>query len=1105
MTRSGKTKTAPPTTGGKTVTGMFHREAAQAPRMFTDERLTSAISGQVAIEHYHRYFLARDYCHDKDVLDIAAGEGYGSALLAQVARSVVGVEIDGAVVEAATSEFQKPNLRYLAGDARKILLPDASVDVVVSFKTYENFAEHEAFLAETARVLRPGGLLIISTLDKDINSGPGIAPDPYHVREVTLNEFKEALLVHYPNVAILRQRALVGSFLDAGPTQAAVRHFEARGGYIESSHGLVRAPYLIAFASAKALPATPSSLFIETSDIHAACRTRAELDEMRTELDKTRTHLNEQSAVYTTHLSAALAASADVEAELARLKRSASWQISAPLRHVMTRYPGAGRRLRQAGKLVYWAATGQLVRRLKASVAYRRTSPDALSQVVDARTTHFTAEEIVVFLDQYLNERWPGKNLAVVKQAVSFASARTGSVIAEEDLAEGDVAVMIENLKTLASATDSGSIPDVSIIVPVHSALAHTLACLFSILASETRYRIEVLVGDDASTDATPIAISAISGAVRLVRHEQNLGFVRNCNVVAAAARGRFLVFLNNDTVVLPGWLDQLIEPLATQPEVGITCSKLLNADGTLQEAGGIFWQDGSAWNYGRGADPRAYPFNFVRDVDYGSGAAIAVSSDLWTELGGFDEQFAPAYCEDADLAFAVRAKGYRTLYIPTAEVIHHEGVSHGRDTSQGIKAHQIENLEKLRVKWSAALESHFPNGERVALAASRSQTKPRVLMIDHYVPQPDRDAGSRAMDCYLRLLVASGAHVTFWPENLALDRVYGPTYQKLGVELIYGGFGALSAPESLTARFEDWITARGMDFTHVIMSRPHVAAAVLPHLRRHTKARLLFIGHDLHGDRLRLEKFVSSSSEIDEEIKKADAMEAAVWNAVDVIFYPSSDEAEKVAAHGVRAQSVALPLFFYGEADIATPLARATLHRPGRPQILFVGGFPHRPNVDGVLWFCREIWPLVLRDAPGARLSIVGNAPPPDIVRLADSAVTITGFLSDAALEQQYGSADLVIAPLRFGAGVKGKVLEALLKGVPTVITTVAAQGIPGVDRAALIANEPEAFASAVLRTLTPGQHRLERVIAGQEIIREQYSQQVVKTALKVGIPELD
>ncbi|UZF91301.1 glycosyltransferase [Bosea sp. NBC_00550] len=797
-------------------------------------------------------------------------------------------------------------------------------------------------------------------------------------------------------------------------------------------------------------------------------------------------------------LNSATAALSSTHQELERLKASASWRALAPLRNLMGSYPAVARRLRQGAKLTYWTVTGQIVGRLKESIAYRFSPLRPEMRLPASALVGKSPDGLPLFLENYLLHRWPGHDFQAIKLAYRFVTERPNSPIDEAMLQETEIAALLLRLRELA-AVDGGVVhPSVSIIIPVHNALAHTLACLLSLLSQQCLHSFEIIIADDVSTDATSAAISSIGGKVRVVRPERNLGFVRNCNAAAKDARGTFLIFLNNDTIALPGWLDALITPLTEVGSVvGLTCSKLLNGDGSLQEAGGVFWQDGTAWNYGRGADPRAYPFNFVRETDYGSGAAIAIPMARWQEVGGFDDLFAPAYCEDADLAFALRARGYRTLYIPTAEIVHHEGVSHGRDDSKGIKAYQVENLKKLRAKWAVELASHFPNGQNVAMAVSRSRFKPKILVIDHYVPQWDRDAGSRAMDGYLRFLVANRFHVTFWPDNKANDFQYGPTYQNLGIEIIYAWPGQIE--------FEDWIVQRGADFDYVIISRPHVALNVLSHLKKYTPAKLLFIGHDLHGARLRAERRVSNpSAELDREIDKADAMETSVWQAVDAIYYPSKEEADYVSKRGISAPARALPLFLFGEDDIAHRQNASALQNADAPHAMFVGGFRHRPNVDGILWFCREIWPLVKEQLPSARFTIAGSEPPLEITQLMGGSIDVTGYISDADLDALYRSADIVVAPLRFGAGVKGKVIEALRQGLPLALTSVAAEGIEDIAEAGVVVDEPEAFANAVIELLRAGEHRRMRISKGQELIRKHYSVEAVRSVLAEDIPEL-
>lgn len=203
--------------------------------------------------------------------------------------------------------------------------------------------------------------------------------------------------------------------------------------------------------------------------------------------------------------------------------------------------------------------------------------------------------------------------------------------------------------------------PLVSVIFPVYGKVEYTLRCLASIAAKVPKAAYEVIVVDDCSPDDSAELLAMVDG-IHLVRNEKNQGFIRSCNLGAKAAKGEYLLFLNNDTEVTAGWLDELVRTFDVFPGTGLVGSKLIYPDGRLQEAGCIMWQDGSAWNFGRFQDPSLPVYNYAREVDYCSGASIMVPKALFEELGGFDEDYLPAYCEDADLALKIRDKGYRVI-----------------------------------------------------------------------------------------------------------------------------------------------------------------------------------------------------------------------------------------------------------------------------------------------------------------------------------------------------------------------------------------------------------------------------------------------------------
>ncbi len=598
-------------------------------------------------------------------------------------------------------------------------------------------------------------------------------------------------------------------------------------------------------------------------------------------------------------------------------------------------------------------------------------------------------------------------------------------------------------------ATDGA--PDVSIVIPVYNQAPFTLACIEALLRHRSRHRFEILVGDDGSSDATAAALAVPLPGVRHVRHARNLGFVRNCNATAEHARGRYLVFLNNDTLVLPGWLDELIGTLEGHADVGLVGSKLIYPDGRLQECGAIVWRDGSAWNYGRLADPRRPEFCYRRDVDYVSGASIAVRSDLWTSLGGFDEAFVPAYAEDADLAFRVRSRGLRTVVQPLSQLLHFEGISSGTDLGAGAKAYQVENLRKLHARWAAELAGHRDNAVQPELEKERSIQR-RALFIDHCTPSPNEDAGSLVAFEVMQAFIANGYKVTFVPEdNFAHVGAHTRDLQRIGIEAIY---------HPAYSRMSAFLAARKDRFDVIFLHRFGVADAHLAALRRaYPDARIVFLNADLHYLREMREAELAGDAKALAKARLTRERELRAVAGADVALVHSEHEHALLQRDVPGANIVVFPLVHEPATQVA-PLST-------RDGVCFVGGFRHPPNADGIRWFVDAVWPKVLAHLPQARLYVVGSHVTPEVRALGGiQGVEVVGYVEDldAFLDRRRVS----VAPLRYGAGAKGKVAGSLARGLPTVCTAIAAEGM-GLSAGAdvLVADDPDELAGQVLRLL--------------------------------------
>ncbi|MDR7301933.1 glycosyltransferase [Haloactinomyces albus] len=1032
---------------------------------WTGERCVPwADDAQVIYEHYHRYAMAARFVRGKRVLDLGSGEGYGASMLAAEAAEVVGVDIDADTVEHADHNYGGRNLSFRTGSVTdpELLAEVVPFDVIVCFEAIEHVADHAAVLRLVRARLAHGGLLIASTPDTAVYHDQQGNENPFHVKELAGPQFESLLEDFFRHVAMVKQNVAVGSLMtpaDPGDPDTAVDgvrlqtlHQQDSGSW--SIRQGVPHTYLLGLASDRQLPQLPAAAVLLDAELRLVQRAASGFGVHAEEITEQRD-----------------AAAADVARlnELCRRNRDEIRELESSVARLQTLHQDAEQRVNEGAH----------------EQARLRLELDRLG--AELHEVHLAGRRDAARME------WLRDTVAHLETRVADAEQRA----AGPDETGPDETGPDETGPLRVPRSDH---PLVSVIVPVHGEWLYTRRCLRLLGRHLVSVPFEVLVVDDASPDGSAERLAACEG-VRTIHTDHHLGYAGACHLGAEQARGEYLFFLHNDAEVTESWLDTLVGTLESEGGIGLVGAKLVGPDGSLRECGSVVWSDGTARPLGRGGDADAAEYNVLRDVDYCSSAAILVRADLFRQLGGFDTRYAPAYYEDIDLAFAVRAAGFRTVVQPGAVVVHHEGVSHGADTGGGASKLRELNRGVFTGKWGGTLAAeHLPGATASHLWLARQRGSgghfgPLVLVTDHRVPRPDVDSDSTRKRHLLELLVELGCRVMFLPADHAATEPYTADLRQAGVTVL---------PEPELQR--TFLSEAGAEITLALLSRTQTAWDLVEELRAsapqcvlvHDTVGLHFLrlerqaalaeseGDEAKADALRRKAFVSRERELglvrscDVTLVSSDLEQSLLWELV-----PDTDVRVLSRVHEVQSQS---------------------LQPDGRRDVLFVGGFEHPANADAATWAAREIMPLVRERCPDAVLHLVGSDPPHEVLRMDDSGVQVHGWVADLA--SMYAASRVTLAPLRFGAGVRGKVGESLGAGVPVVGTTSAMEGMhltPGDD--VLIADDARGLADGIVRLLTDDRAWRHLSTSGRAAVAAQFGPDVSRSTLKAllvtGEPE--
>ncbi len=610
-----------------------------------------------------------------------------------------------------------------------------------------------------------------------------------------------------------------------------------------------------------------------------------------------------------------------------------------------------------------------------------------------------------------------------------------------------------------------------------------TRQCLESIFDNtEGEYR--VCVFNQGSEDGTKEYLDGLGDRVDSIHSPDNVGFITGNNRVMERYPEDDVVLLNNDTVVKKGWLDALKECAYSDPAIGIVGAKLVYPDGLLQEAGGEIFQDGSGRNIGKFDDPGRYIYNVRRDVDYCSGACLYLKRDALRQIGCLDEAFSPAYWEDTDICFRARSAGFRVVYEPAAEVVHLEGATAGSPEKRTLSAQlQARNKPVFMGRWGRELEKHRKNVFEIRGAPGRE----KILIIQPFLPMYDRAAGEKRWFHTLKIL-ARRYDVVFLARNGAGQLKYINELEKMGITVFHTDQSRLQHM-GCDLKGPIWIDfpllLESNDFKAVIVGFYHVAHQYWRDIRQHSPRSVFIIdSFDICYVRQKRKALLSGDPGKLWDAEETKRLELAMYRRADMVLTVTEKDRATLLEEA--------PDLNVGISTDIHPVT-ADEGESERRDIVFVGNFNHDPNEDAVIFFMQEIWPRVKERVPGLKFYIVGNAPTAKVEAYASDDVIVTGFVPEVI--PYLLKARAFVVPLRYGAGLKGKIGEALSCGIPIVTTSIGAEGMDLVHRrSAMIADEPDEFAEMVSEVCSDDDLWNTLSTEGRSLARRNYSYEAVE-----------
>lgn len=579
--------------------------------------------------------------------------------------------------------------------------------------------------------------------------------------------------------------------------------------------------------------------------------------------------------------------------------------------------------------------------------------------------------------------------------------------------------------------------PQVSIIIPIYNQLQYTLNCLYTLEKNDSLIDKEIIIINDNSTDESFDYLSKIEN-ITLIDNKKNLGFLKNINLGINKAKGEFIYILNNDTEVQENYLSTLLDIFKTRKNVGAVGSKMIFSNNILQEAGCLIFKDAEIVNLGRFDAIDNPSFNFLRKVDYSSGCSLLfkrINDD--GELNLLDEEFLPAYYEETDLCQRLKyQQGLDIYYQPKSEILHFENISY--TTKDSNKELLLEkNSIKFKKRWNSKFidEKFLEINNRKFLNINKTYHKPSILFLEESMPKYDRDSGSRRLFEIFRILLSNNNKISLGISKFnESDKSYIDYYQSLGIEIFYD----YVSPKNKIIRAKNQIIQNLPLFDIIWIFRPFGFKDWFSLLKNHIdKQKIIYDMVDLHYLRMEREKeYLPITKKTDKKIQEFRNLEYNAMQKADAVVAISTNEKEIVSKNGIPQEKIHIVSNFH---DLNFVNSNNFDSRKG---LLFIGSFMHLPNIDALKFLREQIMPLVWEQDPSIFVNIIGAELPENLMQEYNSdQFKILGFQEH--VDEWFNSSRVFVAPLRYGAGIKGKIGQALEFELPMVTTPVGVEGM--------------------------------------------------------------